>query len=323
MVLFFKFIKCIVYLIIIFTFGSCTKLWLGKPELGSKSLPIKLYIDSTYSNIHANSSRSEIQNCLENKTNYRIEIHFASDDKAVVSALARGQAQYGVISAMAYMNALAKTPLKSLLIFSKNGSPSTRAVIIGHTNIWKSYFQKSGLALNAFNLNNEKIIQYFNKSTVAYTAPDNVIGFLVPRLYFLQRNIFPNAAIFVGNFSSVLQALDQNLAEVGVVSENFLDDKFSNTTPIQLGTLFSDYIVLGISQSLPDSIVVETLKNNPLATTAVIKGLETCAQVKTSDFKKLFDADGVQWSQEKLFSFAKELHNFQQETIRILTPKKL
>ncbi len=317
----FKIIFNIIISIFVMGNSGCTKLWLGAPELGSKAFPIEFYIDNLNSLVKEDSTSSNLQSCIEEKTGYRINFNYVSDEKAVISALARGNAQYGVMSSLAYVGASSRTSLKSVLIFSKKGSPSTRSVIIGKTSVWKSYFQKSGLALNAFTFHNEATLPYFNKSTVAYSAPDDIVGFLVPRMYFLQRNIFPNAAIFVGDFPSVFEAINDNLAYIGVVSENYIDNKFPNSTPIQLGTQFSNYIVLGLSQNLPGNVIVENQSNLNSATPALINGMEQCSQIKASDFKKIFNADGVQKTNEKLFTFTKEIYNFQQENIRILTQR--
>lgn len=310
------------FLFCIFAASGCTKLWLGPPELGSKALPIEIYMDSSNSLVKDAAASAHLQSCVEEKTGYRINLNYVSDEKAVISALARGNAQYGVMSSIAYVGASERTSLKSILIFSKRGSPSTRSVIIGNTSLWKNYFQKSGLALNVFTFHHEAALPYFNKATVAYTSPESIVGFLVPRMYFLQRNIFPNAAIFVGNYSSVFQALDDNLASIGVVSENEIEMKYPNSTPIQLGTQFSRYIVLGLSQNLPGNVIVENQGNLNSATPALINGIEQCSKIKATDFKKIFDADGVQKSNEKLFAFTKELYSFQQENIRILTQRE-
>lgn len=316
-----KIIFNIIISILILGSPGCTKLWLGSPELGSKALPIEFYMDSSNSLAKDDAATSNLQSCIEEKTGYRINFNYVSDEKAVISALARGNAQYGIMSSIAYVGASVRTSLKSVLIFSKKGSPSTRSVIIGNTSLWKSYFQKSGLVLNAFTFHNEATLPYFNKSTVAYTNPESIVGFLVPRMYFLQRNIFPNAAIFVGDFPSVFQAIDDNFASIGVVSENYIDTKYPNSTPIQLGTQFSNYIVLGLSQNLPGNVIVENQGNLNSATPTIIQGIELCSQIKAPDFKKIFDADGVQKSNEKLFTFTKELYHFQQENIRILTQR--
>jgi hypothetical protein len=315
------FIFNIILIFFVLSISACTKLWLGSPELGSKALPIEFYIDSVNPLIRDDSATSNLQSCIEEKTGYRVNFNFVSDEKAVISALARGNAQYGIMSSIAYVGASRRTTLKSIVIFSKKGSPSTRSVIIGKTSLWKSYFQKSGLALNAFTFHNEATLPYFNKATVAYSTPEDIVGFLVPRMYFLQRNIFPNAAIFVGDFSSVFDAIDNDLASFGAVSENYIESKFPNSTPIQLATQFSNYIVLGLSQNLPGNVIVENQSNLNNATPALINGMELCSQIKTSDFKKIFDADGVLKSNERLFSFTKELYNFQQENIRILTQR--
>ncbi|APJ03254.1 PhnD/SsuA/transferrin family substrate-binding protein [Silvanigrella aquatica] len=316
-----NFILIFKLLLFCFLISGCTKLWMGTPELGSKSFPIEFYINSPNPFFKNDDAPSHLQSCIEEKTGYRVNFNFVSDEKAVISALTRGTAQYGVISSIAYVGASTRTPLKSILIFSQKGSPSSRAVIIGNTSVWKNFFQKSGLALNAFTFHHEATLQYFNKATVAYENPESVIGFFVPRMYFLQRNIFPSAAIFVGSFSSVFQAIDDNLATIGVVSENEIDTKFPNATPIQLGTQFSNYIVLGLSQNLPGQVLIENQSNINSTSATLTKGMELCSQIKAADFKKLFQADGVQKSNEKLFTFTKELYEFQQENIRILTQR--
>lgn len=301
---------------------GCTKLWLSPPELGSKTRPIEFYmINNLDTADYDNSSESNLQKCIEEKTGYRINFNYVSDEKAVISELVKGNAQYGIMSSIAYVGASSRSALKSILIFSERGIPSTRSVIIGKSIIWKKYFQKLGLTINSYSLNSEAILPYFNKATVAYSTPDDPTGFLVPRMYFLQRNIFPDKAIFVGNYSSVLQAIDENLASIGVVSESYINIKYPNFLPIQLATQFDNYIVLGLSQSLLGNVLVESKRNLNSATHAITNGIEQCSQIRMQDFKKLFNADGVQSSNEKLFSFTKELYEFQQENIRILTQR--
>lgn len=312
------------FYIILFFFiltQGCVKFWLGSPELGSKALPIEFYLDNTNISMNGESAAASLQLCIEEKTGYRIHFNFVSDEKAVISALARGNAQYGVMSSIGYIGASSRSSIKSVLIFSKKGLATTRSVILGKTTVWKTNFQNSGLALNQFAFHNDSILPYFNKSTVAYIDPENIIGFLLPRMYFLQSNIFPNAAIFVGSYNSVLDALDENLATIGVVSESFIDTKFPDATPIKLGSQFSNYIVLGISQNLPGNVISENQGTSNNVTQAITKGFELCSQIKSSDFKKIFDADGVLKSNEKQFNFTKELYHFQQENIRILTQR--
>jgi ABC-type phosphate/phosphonate transport system substrate-binding protein len=316
-------IKLNIYIIAFITLllNGCVKFWLGTPELGSKALPIEFYLDNSNSLINEEAASASLQSCIEDKTGYRIHFNFVPDEKAVISALARGNAQFGVMSSMGYISASTRTSLKSVLIFSKKGIATTRSVILGKSSIWKTYFQKAGLALNQFTFHHDALLPYFNNSTVAFIDPENIIGFYLPRMYFLQRNIFPNAAIFVGSYNSVLDSLNENLATIGVVSENFIDTKFPNSTPIKLGSQFSDYIVLGISQNLPGNVITANQGTPNFVTQAIMKGFDLCSQSKASDFRKIFDADGVLKSNEKQFIFTKELYNFQQENTRILTQR--
>ena len=310
-----------VYLISLFLFQGCIKFWLGAPELGSKALPVEFYLNNSNSLLNNESASASLQLCIEEKTGYRIRFNFVPDEKAVISALARGNAQYGIMSSIGYISASSRSSLKSIFIFTKKGLATTRSIIIGKTSVWKSYFNKSGLVLNPFSFQNEALLPYFNNSTVAYIDPESIVGFFLPRMYFLQRNIFPNAAIFVGNYNSILDSLDENFASLGVVSESFIDIKFPNSTPLKLGSQFSDYLVLGISQSLPGNVMAENQGTPNIISQAIIKGFDLCSQTKSSDFKKLFNADGVLKSNEKQFIFTKELYHFQQENLRILTER--
>ncbi|KAB8031970.1 phosphate/phosphite/phosphonate ABC transporter substrate-binding protein [Fluviispira multicolorata] len=310
------------YLIIsIVLLTSCTQMCFNSPELGSKALPVEFYLESSEF-LHVDETAvTNLENCIENKTGYRIHFNYATDDKAVISALSRGNAQFALMSALSYVGASAKTSLRSILVLLNKGSPSTRSIIIGKTSVWKSYLNKSGLSLNIFTFQNENTVLFFNNSTIAYTTPESDVGFLVPRMYFLQRNIFPNSAIFVGDYDSVLQSIEEELATAGVISENFLEKKFPNSIPIKIGSQIGHFTILGVSQSIPMKVIVENPKIPIEISKSLIDGLEFCVQEKNTDFKKIFDADGIQKSSEKSFSFTKELYNFQQENIRILTPR--
>ncbi|WP_186645913.1 phosphate/phosphite/phosphonate ABC transporter substrate-binding protein [Fluviispira vulneris] len=310
---------CLIMSLLILT--SCTQLCLNSPELGSKALPIEFYLESPDILNTDEIAVENLENCIEKNSGYRVHFNYATDEKALITAMSRGNAQFALMSSLSYIGASEKTPLQSILLLLKKESPFTRSIILGKSSTWKNYLIKTALPLNVYSFQNEHTLNFFNNSTVAYTHPESDVGFLIPRMYFLQRNIFPSSAIFVGNYDSVLQAIEENLATIGALSETFLEKKFPNSVPFQIGSQIGHFTILGISQSIPLKVIVENPKIPLDISKSLINGLEICVQENNSDFKKIFDADGIQKSNEKSFSFTKELYNFQQENIRILTPR--
>ena len=206
-------------------------------------------------------------------------------------------------------------------MLSQNGSVSNRSIFIAKAKKIKYWFKKHGYSLPSLTLPNELTLNYLNNSTIAYSSPESEVGFLVPRFYLLQRNVFPNSAIFAGNDLAVLEAIDQDLADIGIISETFFNAQFPNFVPVQVNSMPKDYFIISISPALPSNVIVQNTKNLEAISSAISVGFEHCAQEKNSEFKKIFNAESIQNSNEKLFSFVKELYIFQQENIRILTPR--
>lgn len=315
-----RFRYILLLLLFSFYFTSCIKMWLGTPEIGSKSFPIEFYIENTNYTKDENTI-AHLQKCIEDKTGFHLKFTYVPDEKAVLAALTRGSAHYGLTSALSYVGAATKSSLKSVLLLTKKGQATNRAVIIGKTDYWKNKLQKSKQITHLSNSNYENILSLENNLTIAYSEPESIVGFLLPRMYLLQKKIFPNAAIFTGSFLAVLDALNENLATIGVISETFFDSKFPNFSPIQIGSQFNDFIILSTSPSLPSNTIIESSGITPFASQAIVNGITDCAQKNSTEFKKVFDADGVIKSNDKFFGFTKELYHFQQENIRILTQR--
>ncbi|WGL59269.1 PhnD/SsuA/transferrin family substrate-binding protein [Pigmentibacter sp. JX0631] len=314
-------VKFSLFLFIILTCTSCIKLWLGTPEIGSKSYPIEFYLDNSYY-LKENDSIDKFQKCLEEKTGYHLKFNFVPDEKAVLSSLQRGTAHFGLSSALGYVGAAEKSSLKSVLLLTKKGSATNRSIIVGNSKFWKNQLIKSNQLKRSFNLSNDIIIKINNELTIAYSDTESVIGFLLPRMFLFQKDIFPYAAIFVGSYNSVLDALNDNLANIGVISESFLEKKYPNLSQIQVGVQFGDFIIIAMTPNLPSSTIIEN-QNVPLQTSiAIISGFDQCTHKNPTEFKKIFEADGVLKSNEKLFTVTKELYQFQQENIRILTQQE-
>lgn len=300
--------------------SSCIKLWLGSPELGSKSYPIELYLENKNVSKDENIV-AQFCNCVEVNTGYHLKFTYVPDEKAVLGALAKGNAHFGLASALGFIGTAAKSSVKSILLLTTQGSATNRSVVIGKTAYWKNQYKKLGHIVDQSALNHENILSLYDKSIVAYSEPESIIGFLVPRMYFLQKGIFPKAAIFVGSYTAVIDALHEDFATIGVVSESYIDAKYSHFSPFQIGSEFNEFIVLGISPSLPSQTIIEGQNIPFLAKQAIIAGFETCAQKNLTEFKKIFEADGIVKSNDKFFIFTKELYQFQQENIRVLTQR--
>nr|BFD32782.1 hypothetical protein GTC16762_24000 [Pigmentibacter ruber] len=314
----FRKFKSLLFVIMLLTCSSCVKLWLGTPEIGSKSYPIEFYLANSYY-LKENDSIDNFQKCLEEKTGYHLKFNFVPDEKAVLSALQRGNAHFGLSSALGYISAAEKSSLKSVLLLTKKGSATNRAIIVGNSKFWKSLMIKSNQIKRSFILSNETIIKLNDELTMAYSDPESVIGFLLPRMFLFQKDIFPYAAIFAGSYNSVLEALNENLANLGAISESFLEKKYPNLSQIQAGVQFGDYIIIAVTPSLPSSTIIENQNVPAQISISIISGFDQCTHKNSTEFKKIFDSDGVLKSNEKLFSVTKELYQFQQENIRVLT----
>ncbi len=315
-----KFIYILFLIFFVTFFTSCIKMWLGTPEIGSKSYPIEFYIENSNFG-QDNNTISHFQKCIEDKTGFHLKFTFVPDEKAVIAALTRNSAHYGLTSALNYVGAATKSSLKSVLLLTKKGQATNRAVIVGKTEYWKNKLLNSKQINHISNLNYENLLSSENNITIAYSEPESIVGFLLPRMYLLQKKIFPNAAIFTGNFTAVLDALNENLATIGVISETFFDSKYPNFSPLQVGSQFNDFIILSTSPSLPSNTIIESAGMTNFASQAIVNGFTDCAQKNSTEFKKIFDADGVIKSNDKFFGFTKELYHYQQENIRILTQR--
>ncbi len=300
---------------------GCTKMCLGHKELGSKNLPIKFYIDGSLYLTHDENAQNNFEKCLEKQTGYKVEINYTTDQKTLVNLLAHGTAQFGLMSALSYVEASESTDTISVMLLSQNGQSSNRTILLGNTSTVKKTFDQNKLKINSSTILKNEAINILNNSTIAYSSPESDVGFLVPRMFLLQKSILPESAIFLGNYDLVLQAISENKAFIGAVSESFLEEKYPNNFPIQVANQLGEFIILAITQELPHNVIAENQSFLGGFSDIIEQGFEECSLSEKTDFKKIFSSDGVIKSNDKFFSFARELYHFQKDNIRVLTPQ--
>ena len=302
---------------------ACTKTCVGLPEVGSKQRPVRFYMDGWSRKEESLETFRRLSSCMENASGYRVSFEIAADEKAVASALGRAEAQFGSMSALGYVEAQTRYPLQSLLVVLEKGAPSTRSVILGKTTRWKSSLQTLGIPLSAPGLRNESSLLPIDGHRFAYLSPDSDVGFFVPRQLLFQRNIFPEEVLFAGSFPLILQAIERDMVVAGAVSESFVEQSWPHSTPVQLSLPLGNFVVLAISQGLPGKVIAARKDLPEKMVSAVTAGLAECSKDATlSDIQKIFNGDGFLQSQDKMFDFIKELQQFQQEHVRVLSPQK-
>lgn len=302
---------------------GCTRTCVGTPELGSKQRPVRFYLDGWTRKDDSLVAFSAMSRCLEENTGYRISFEIAADEKAVAAALGREEADLGYLTALGYLDASERYPIQSLLVLSKRGEPSTRSVIVGKTSRWRASLSAFGISLSPAGLRSERALSPIDGARFVYVSPESDVGFYVPRHILLQRNVFPEEAVFAGSFELVLQSISRDIAVAGAVAESFVEERFPNTTPLQVGTTFGDFVTLAISQGLPGKVVAYRQNLPQRLVPAIIAGLDVCAKnANKSNFEKVFSGDGFFKSTDRMFDFLRELRDFQKEYVRVLSPQE-
>lgn len=299
---------------------ACTRTCVGAPELGSKQRPVRFFLDGWARDRESLGMFSLLSACLERQSGYRVSFEIAANERAVASALGRGEVQAGTMSAFGFVEASQGQGLVPLLVVSQRGAPSTRSALIGKASRWAPSLQNLGLTLSAQGLRTEEALQPITGRRFAYTAPDSDLGFFVPRYLLLQRNVFPDEVLFAGSNELVLQAVERDLAMAGAVAETFLEKGWPERVPFQVGTAFDDFVVLALSRGLPGRVLVVRREMPTRIQEALASGLQACAaQGASAEVAAVFDGDGFQRSNDRLFEFVRDLHGFQQDHVRVLT----
>ncbi|MCA2959444.1 MAG: PhnD/SsuA/transferrin family substrate-binding protein [Silvanigrellales bacterium] len=299
---------------------ACTRTCVGTPELGSKQRPIRFYLNSWAGERESVAVFSVLTACLERQAGYRVRFEVAASERAVASALGRGDAQFGTLSAFGFVEAAERHGVQSLLVVSQRGAPSTRSVLIGKASRWNASLQSLGLSLTPSGLRAEEALQPLSGKRFAYTSPDSDLGFFVPRSLLLQRGVFPDEVVFAGSSELVMQAVERDLVMAGAVAETHLERRWPQSGPFQVGTLFDDFVVLGLSSGLPGKVVAVRRDTPARLQEALVAGLQACAAREAgAETGLVFEGDGFQTSHERMFEFVRDLQGFQQDHLRVLT----
>lgn len=296
--------------------SGCTRTCVGLPELGSKSHPVKFYMDGWSGD--SLEPFQALTACLENNAGYRVNFEIAADEKSVSSALSRGEADLGFMSALGYVEAMSRFVVDPLLVVTQNGAPSTRSVILGKAARWKTSLQTLGIALSPSGLKREDAFAPLENGRIVYLSPSSDVGFFVPRHLLLQKNIFPDEAIFAGNYQLVLQSLEKDIGMAGAVSEAFIESSWPNSTPVQLGSIVGNFVVLGVSQPLPGKVIASRPGIQSKLSASIAQGLKDCVRLGT-DVEEIFGGDGFAAATDRMFEFIREIHDFQNEHPRVLS----
>lgn len=299
---------------------ACTRTCVGTPELGSKQQPIRFSLDGWAGERESVAVFSTLTACLERQSGYRVSFEVAASERAVASALGRGDAQFGTLSAFGFVDAAERHGVQALLVVSQRGAPSTRSVVVGKASRWSASLQSLGLSLTSAGLRAEEALGPLSGKRFAYTSPDSDLGFFVPRSLLLQRGVYPDEVVFAGSSELVMQAIERDLVMAGAVAETYLERRWPEGVPFQVGTLFDDFVVLGLSRGLPGKVVAVRRDTPARLQEALVAGLQACAaREAATETGLVFEGDGFQRSNERMFEFVRELQGFQQDHLRVLT----
>jgi len=299
---------------------ACTRTCVGASELGSKQRPVRFFLDGWARERDSLAVFSTLTTCIERKTGYRVSFEIAANERAVASALGRAEIQAGTMSSFGFVEAAEKQGVQALLVVSQRGAPSTRSVIVGKASRWSQSLQSLGLTLTATGLRAEDALSPLSGKRFAYTLPDSDLGFFVPRYLLLQRNVFPDEVLFAGSNELALQAVERDLAMAAGVAETFLEKKWPARVPFQVGTQAGEFVVLALSRGLPGKVVVVRRETPQRIQDAIVQGLLQCStDGAQAAVAAIFEGDGFQRGNDRLFDFVRDLSSFQQDHLRVLT----
>lgn len=308
---------------------GCTRTCVGMPELGSKGRPVSFYVAGVSSDLEGADSLKQSASfdatarCLEQKSGYRVSFEIVSDEKAIYSALSRGDADISLTSALSYLDFSTRVQVQALSVVALRGETLTRSVIVGKASRWRTSLSAQGLTLSAVGLKADSALRTIDSGRFVFVSPESDVGFLVPRHMMLQKNIFPDEAIFAGSEELVLQSLDRDLAIAGSVSESYIEQNYDDATPVQIGSLFGSFVTLAVSPGLPAKVVVVRQNLPQRVMYAMQSGLDECAKgADKMAMESIFGGDGFFKSSDRLFEFLREIQDFRNEFVRVLSPQE-
>lgn len=312
--------RFISWLFIFLTTAGCTRTCVGAPELGSKRAPLKIGLARGPGGLEA-AKMDRLEACFEEASGYRIQFRRVPDDRSLLSQLHAGQIQYGVVSALALIQAQERYGVKPAFVAAQRGAIATRSVVLGKASVWRRLLQEQGLPFSSASLRRETSLSALNEGRFAYTTPDSDLGFLVPRFLLLQRHAFPREAVFTGSPELTLQALRQELVLAGAVPELLLQEQFPGTGALQVAAEVGGFVALAVSQPLP-TFVLAVREDFPERQLQTFSGaLAECARGEFADaFKQAFGGDLLLPAAKRMFSYAQDLVEFDRQFARILVP---
>lgn len=128
-----RFLTPYIFATSILLFSSCTRVFLGSAELGSKTEPVRLLLEKTIlSKKVASTDELHVwEECLEKQSGYRIRFSFSLNRESILFDLAQGEAQMGLVwwdtrkpetlpNGIRYLLSLNPTSAASLEVGGKN-----------------------------------------------------------------------------------------------------------------------------------------------------------------------------------------------------------
>ena len=263
---------------------GCTRTCVGVPELGSKKRPLRIGLTTNLRTAEFDVSTQNLGNCIEKNIGYKTVFIKNPDTPTALDKLRNESLDFAAVAPLPYLNSPAG--LKILMMSTKDPQQPLRSVLLGPTEKWAHLVTPSTVISNRNNI--DPMVRKQKNLRVIYTSTKSEWGFLVPRQMLLDEQIYPTEAIFAGNEDLVLQAISEDIASIGAVSSEFLQQKFAGQFRARIGTAVGKTLVLGMSGPLPTELIVfrETL-------TSKIQGrmetaLTKCSQQFSESIEQLF-----------------------------------
>lgn len=298
---------------------ACTRTCVGFPEVGSKRSPVRLFLASQTP--IAQDELRKVEQCLETESQYRVQFEVAADERAVVSALGRGEAHLAYLTPMNYIAAASKFDVKALRVRLESGSPVNRSVIVGKGSLWESHFEKHHIPRTVAGIRSESAMSLLSEGRFLFADPESDVGFFVPRHLLFLRDIFPKEAAFAGNDELVVQGLERGLATAGAVSESWLRQKYQVAQVLGPGVSIGPLWVLDVSPSLPGKVIASKADFSNKILDKILVGLEVCsARNAAKAVGEVFGGEGFGMVSERMFAYARELRDSQETFLRAVEP---
>lgn len=319
----FRYLKLFFFTI---TITACTRTCVGIPELGSKEAPVRFVLPDTGQDITSlQPFIDSFQSCMETTSGYRVIFDVVANERAAASALETGEAHFGYVSSLLYVDLSNRFPLKNQLIRTERGIPASRSAIVGVTKTWNQLLASAGQSLSGPGLKAEGALKALDDGRMIYVSPESDVGFFVPRYLMFRQQIFPREAVFAGTFDLVIQALRRGIGLAGAVSESYLLRQNADLGPLQPGLQVDDLVVLAVSRSLPGNVVVSRDRLPQRLIETIISGIVTCSgpsSTAADATQQIFAGQGFVRSTDRHFRYLRELWELQESYLRVLTTRE-